>query len=138
MKKKIICLANDFWTDSDEKWGFNLLKKSGYKIELWRVGIITQNFKVLEKLEFNFPVKTVKAWKEFYFFISQTKYEKYHFFILWQAYKYELGNGSNLSFRRKVLCYRLVFCQQYKICHTKRKKYQRYQGALDGSFSPCI
>ena len=42
MKKKIICLANDFWTDSDEKWGFNLLKKSGYKIELYHLKITRQ------------------------------------------------------------------------------------------------
>lgn len=35
------------------------------------MGIITQNFKVLEKLEFNFPVKTVKAWKEFYFLLAR-------------------------------------------------------------------
>lgn len=69
MKKKIVCIANDFWADSDEKWGLNLLSENGYRIELWRVGAITQKFSVLERLKFNFPIKTVKTWKEYYFLL---------------------------------------------------------------------
>lgn len=66
MRKKIVCIANDFWIDSDEKWGLNLFNKNGYEIELWRVGAITQNFSIFEKINFHYPTKLIKTWKEYY------------------------------------------------------------------------
>ena len=35
MKKKIVCIANDCWKDSDEKWGLNLFKQNG-NMESWK------------------------------------------------------------------------------------------------------
>lgn len=66
MKKKIVCIANDCWKDSDEKWGLNLFKQNGYKVEIWRVGKITQNFDIFEEISFPLPNRIIKTWKEFY------------------------------------------------------------------------
>lgn len=66
MRKKIIGIANDFWVDSDEKWGLNLFHQNGYEIEIWRVGAITLNFSIFEKLNFSYPVIQIKTWKEYY------------------------------------------------------------------------
>ncbi len=71
MRKKIVCIANDFWVDSDEKWGLNLFHQNGYEIEIWRVGAITQNFSIFENLSFPYPVKLIKTWKEFYLLLTR-------------------------------------------------------------------
>lgn len=73
---KIVCIANDFWVDSDEKWGLNLLRENGYELELWRVGGVTLNFSIFEKLEFRYPVKTIKTWQEYYFLLMHQHMKK--------------------------------------------------------------
>jgi hypothetical protein len=73
MKKKIIFIANDFWLDSDEKWGINLFKENGYEVELWRIGAITLNFSVFEELKFTCTLRNIKTWKEYYRLIIRQK-----------------------------------------------------------------
>lgn len=84
MRKKIICIANDFWTDSDEKWGLNLLSENGYQIELWRVGAL-HNFSVFEKLQFPYQIKTIKTWKEYYFLLVKQNMKK-TIFLFYRTY----------------------------------------------------
>lgn len=76
MREKIICIANDFWVDSDEKWGLNLFHKNGYDIEVWRVGAITQNFSIFENLDFQYPIKSIRTWKEYYSLIIKQNMKK--------------------------------------------------------------
>lgn len=71
-KKKIICIANDFWANSDEEWGFNLMKQNGYQVELWRIGEL-MGFTVFESLQFEYPVKHFKTHRELYFCIARQK-----------------------------------------------------------------
>lgn len=71
MRKKLVCIANDFWVDSDEKWGLNLFYQNGYEIEIWRVGAITQKFSIFENLNFSYPVIQIKTWKEYYLLLSR-------------------------------------------------------------------
>lgn len=91
MRKKIICIANDFWPDSDEKWGFNLFKENGYEVEIWRVGALTVNYTVFEELKFNYTIRKFKTWKEFYFCLIKQEMKRTIFLF------YSSGKKLHLS-----------------------------------------
>ena len=62
--KRLICIANDIWENSDAMWGFNTFRKNGYSVEIWRVGAITIGTKIWTSPQFSYPVMTIKSKKE--------------------------------------------------------------------------
>lgn len=94
--RKIICIANDFWRDSDEKWGLNRLVSSGYEVELWRVGYITNGSTVFEKLLFSFKLEEMTSWKKFYHAIFRQKKSE-TFFVFW-------SQEQSLDYSKMLIC----------------------------------
>ena len=86
--RRIICIVNDIWENSDEVWGFNTFRENGYCVEIWRVGALTIGTKIWEKPQFSYPVITIESKKEldskilkmslykpiYLFYFSESKY----------------------------------------------------------------
>jgi len=62
--KKIIVISNDIWENSDETWGFDTFSKNGYHVEIWRVGALTSCTKIWTTPHFDYPVITIKSYRE--------------------------------------------------------------------------
>lgn len=75
-KKKIICIANDVWKDSDELWGFNTFLKHGFDVEIWKVGEITIGTKIWEKTYFHINAVKIHSWKQLYFMLWRQNMRK--------------------------------------------------------------
>ncbi len=80
-RKKIICIANDTWADSDEKWGFNRMITAGFQVEIWKIGAITIGTKVWDPQPYRIPSVKMKTWKQFYRILLSQDMGKTKFFF---------------------------------------------------------
>ncbi len=110
--KKIICIVNDVWPNSDMMWGFDLFQKRGYQVEVWKTGKLTIGTEIWEKAVLKAKTIRIDDWKSFYYklLMQNMKNTKFLFFNKYNCFNLSKILIKLLGGRYYLINYSSIVC----------------------------